>query len=160
MKKFYSRSTGGFYSEDVHGPRLLEGEGGELVDNPQCGMPADVVEISDEAHAELLAGQSGGKRITANEDGYPVLADPPPPTSAEVAAGERQWRDRELQAAIWLRERHRDQQEIGTGTSLTAEQFKALLVYMQALRDWPQSELFPEAQHRPVAPPWIAEQTQ
>lgn len=160
MKKFYSRSTGGFYCEGVHGLRLVEGGSGELVANPQCGMPADVVEISDELHAELLAGPSRGKQITANEDGYPVLTDPPPPTMAEVAAGERQWRDGELQAAVWLRERHRDQQEIGAGTSLTAEQFKTLLVYMQALRDWPQSAQFPEVQHRPVAPPWLAEQTQ
>jgi hypothetical protein len=160
MKKFYSAGTGGFYGEDVHGPRLVEGEGGELIANPDCGIPVDAVEISSEEHTELLAGQSSGKRITADKNGYPVLTDPLPPTQEETAAMERQWRDGELQAAIWLRERHRDQQEIGAGTSLTADQFKALLVYMQALRDWPQSAQFPKIEHRPVAPPWITEQTQ
>ncbi|PZW75538.1 phage tail assembly chaperone [Pseudomonas sp. 2848] len=160
MKKFYSPGTGGFYDEEVHGLRLIEDARGKLIANPDCCMPVDVVEISNEEHAELLEGESSGKRITANEDGYPVLTDPPRPSSEEVAAFERQWRDGALQAAIWLRERHRDQQEIGTDTSLTAEQFAALLVYMQALRDWPQSQQFPEIEHRPVAPPWIAEQTQ
>ncbi|WJM94976.1 phage tail assembly chaperone [Pseudomonas defluvii] len=79
---------------------------------------------------------------------------------AQMAAAERDWRDSQLSSVMWLRERHRDQQDIGAGTTLTAEQFKELLVYMQALRDWPQSEQFPVIEHRPVAPPWIAEQHQ
>lgn len=73
---------------------------------------------------------------------------------------ERQWRDLELASVMWLRERHRDQLEIGTATTLTGEQFKELLVYMQSLRNWPQSPDFPQTEHRPVAPSWIAEQTQ
>lgn len=73
---------------------------------------------------------------------------------------ERQWRDSELASVMWLRERHRDQLEIEAPATLTGEQFKELLVYMQALRDWPQSPDFPQAEHRPVAPSWIAEQPQ
>lgn len=73
---------------------------------------------------------------------------------------ERAWRDAELVAVMWLRERHRDQLEIEVETTLTAEQFKDLLVYMQALRDWPQSPDFPDSQHRPTAPPWLAEQSE
>lgn len=68
---------------------------------------------------------------------------------------ERQWRDGALTSVIWLRERHRDQLEIATTSVLTAEQFTELLVYMQALRDWPQSEHFPDSQHRPTAPAWL-----
>ncbi len=78
----------------------------------------------------------------------------------QIAAAERYWRDSQLSSVMWLRERHRDQQDIGGSTTLTAEQFQELLVYMQALRDWPQSEQFPETEHRPVAPPWIVEQHQ
>lgn len=55
-------------------PSLIE------VDNPDCRIPPDAVEISDEYHAELLSGQQTGKIIAAGEDGYPVLLDPPPPT--------------------------------------------------------------------------------
>lgn len=73
---------------------------------------------------------------------------------------ERAWRDAELVALMWLRERHRDQLEIDAPTSLDKEQFKALLMYIQALRDWPQSESFPDANFRPIAPSWVAQQLQ
>lgn len=72
------------------------------------------------------------------------------------ADSERQWRDAELAALIWLRDRHRDQLEIGVPTTLTAEQFTELLVFMQALRDWPQSQAFPDAEQRPVAPAFLS----
>ncbi|RXU70115.1 hypothetical protein CW358_02535 [Pseudomonas protegens] len=73
---------------------------------------------------------------------------------------ERAWRYGEIERAKWLRERHRDEQDLGVSTTLTAEQFSELLGYLKALRDWPQSPDFPQIEHRPVAPPWIAEQTQ
>lgn len=78
----------------------------------------------------------------------------------QLAATERRWRDNELAALMWIRERHRDQLDIEVGTTLSNEQFTELLVYMQALRDWPQSPDFPDSQHRPTPPVWIAEQTQ
>lgn len=77
----------------------------------------------------------------------------------DPARFEREWRDAELVAVIWLRERHRDQQEIGFDTALSHEQFRSLLLYMQALRDWPQFPDFPDSKHRPTAPSWIADQT-
>ena len=66
----YSASTGGFYSREIHG------------DN----MPADVVEITAEEHAALLAGQSAGRVIAADAEGRPVLQDQPPPTSEQIIA--------------------------------------------------------------------------
>lgn len=79
-------------------------------------------------------------------------------SQSQMVIAERSWRDGELLGVKWLRERHRDQLEIDVETTLTAEQFKELLVYMQALRDWPQSADFPDVQRRPAAPPWIVEQ--
>lgn len=73
---------------------------------------------------------------------------------------ERIWRAAELAAVTWLRDRHRDQLEIKVPTALSDNQYNELLVYMQSLRDWPQSPDFPQIEHRPVAPPWIAEQIQ
>lgn len=64
----YSKSTGGFYDSSLHGDNI----------------PADAVEITDEEHAALLAGQSNGKRIIADANGYPALSDPPAPSSAEI----------------------------------------------------------------------------
>ena len=59
---FYSEQTGGFYAREIHG----------------AAIPTDAVEITNEQHAMLLAGQSAGQLITADEHGCPVLADPPP----------------------------------------------------------------------------------
>lgn len=67
---FYSKSTGGFYSTDIHG------------DN----MPSDVVEITDEQHQALLDGQSQGKLISADKKGNPILIDPPPLTAEQLNA--------------------------------------------------------------------------
>lgn len=67
---FYSKTTGGFYASEIHSDNI----------------PADAVEISAEQHAALIEGQSQGKRIVADEAGHPVLADPPPPTEAELVA--------------------------------------------------------------------------
>jgi hypothetical protein len=68
MTKFFSRSTNGFYSEDING----------------SNMPDDVVEISDELWQSLLDGQSCSKFITSDENGMPILKDTPPPTYDEL----------------------------------------------------------------------------
>jgi len=57
----YAKSTGGFYSPQIHGNNI----------------PPDAVEITADEHAALLAGQSAGKIISADADGKPFLADPP-----------------------------------------------------------------------------------
>ena len=75
---FYSKQTGGFYDTAIHGDNI----------------PADAVEITDEEHQALLAGQSNGKRIVADAAGRPVLADPPALTVAEVWAQIKGERDR------------------------------------------------------------------
>lgn len=80
------------------------------------------------------------------------------PTINLEAESERSWRDGALQAVAWLRERHRDQQDIGADTTLNPEQFTELLVYIQALRDWPQSSEFPDKEYRPLPPDWISGQ--
>jgi len=113
------------------------------------------VEISKADYVALL-----GKVLAVDEHGYPVLAVEQPPTLEQLAANERAWRDQLLSTLMGVRDRHRDQLEIEVATTLSGEQFTELLVYMQKLRDWPQSSDFPDNQYRPVAPSWIAEQTQ
>jgi hypothetical protein len=58
---YYSKLTGGFYDSTIH-----------------TTWPEDAVWITDEQHAELLAGQSNGQVIMPGKDGKPVLADPAP----------------------------------------------------------------------------------
>lgn len=67
---YYAKSTGGFYDRSIHGDAI----------------PADAVEITTEEHAALLDGQSNGKRIVADAEGRPMLADPPAPTFDELKA--------------------------------------------------------------------------
>ncbi|MBK5374239.1 tail fiber assembly protein [Pseudomonas sp. TH43] len=123
-------------------------------------MPADVIEISAKYHAELLAGQGEGKVIEWGDDGVPVLANPQLPTSDELAAAERMWRDVQLALTDPLVVRNRDEIEQGDPTSITAEQYTELQAYRRQLRDWPQGEQFPLADHRPIAPLWVTEPPQ
>ncbi len=78
----------------------------------------------------------------------------------DAQAAERAWRDAELAGLAWLRDRHRDEVDMQLQTTLDAEQFIGLLSYMQALRDWPASPHFPDAEQRPQQPDWLADQTQ
>lgn len=65
---FYSKSTGGFYSVEIHG----------------VNVPDDAVEISADEHVNLMNGQGAGKRIVADKNGRPVLSEPIPPSDAEL----------------------------------------------------------------------------
>ena len=127
------------------------------VDNPDCLIPADAVEITRELHAALLEGQSAGQLISSDGDGCPVLVDPPPASPEHLAAVERAWRDGKLAATDGVVSRHRDELEEGITTTLTVEQYTELQVYRRQLRDWPQTGEFPLLDHRPPAPEWLAE---
>ncbi|APC15108.1 phage tail protein [Pseudomonas frederiksbergensis] len=139
---YSSKTTGLFHDSDL---------GGEL--------PADALEISRELHAELLSGQS--ELIKINFDTEPPSLIARPPMSAEHLADiERAWRNGQLATTDGVVARHRDELEGGPSTTLTAAQYTALQVYRRELRDWPQGAEFPLADHRPAAPPWLAEQAQ
>lgn len=145
MERFYSQSTGCTYLKSLH-----------------ATMPSDVVLIDDDRYEEVIANPDPAKVRSHDAQGLPILIDPPvvAPTAEQLAAIERTWRDAEVSSTEWLVTRHRDEQDMQLATTLTAEQFAELLVYRQALRDWPQTEAFPDTAQRPVAPPWIAEQVQ
>lgn len=66
---FYSAETAGFYDPVIHSE-----------------IPADAVEITTDEHEVLLAGQAAGKRIVPDENGYPILVDPPAPTLTDAKA--------------------------------------------------------------------------
>jgi len=61
---FYSKIAGGFFNKSVHGNNI----------------PDDAVEITMEQYTQLLAEQSVGATIQADDNGYPVAIFPPPPT--------------------------------------------------------------------------------
>lgn len=135
---FASKSTGGFYDAAIH-----------------SSMPSDVVEITAEAHAVLLAGNAQGKVIGWGDDGYPLLIDPPEPTADYFAEVERSWRDVQLATTDGMVSRHRDEIEGALSTTLTPEQYSELQVYRRALRNWPEAGEFPLIEHRPLQPSWL-----
>lgn len=114
-------------------------------------IPADAVQVDEDMWL----------RLTQEDDGIWMLSDGAiskhPFEAPDFSGLERAWRDAELMEVMWLRDRHRDQLDINADTTLSSEQFSELLVYMQALRDWPQANAFPDPAARPVAPLWISE---
>lgn len=142
MTIFFCGETVGFYPDAPYGDAV----------GKAC------VELSDNQYQALMREIEQGKAISV-VDGWPVAVDRVI-SFEQLVAFERSWRDAELSSSEWLVNRHRDEQDMPLSTTLAAEQFAELLIYRQSLRDWPQSELFPDAEQRPVAPPWIAEQIQ
>lgn len=68
----------------------------------------------------------------------------------------RALRDVEIRETSWLVERHRDEQDAATATTLTAEQYAELLAYRQQLRDIPTHTDWPCIDMPPV-PEWLSE---
>ncbi len=120
MKTFYSALNRGFYNDAIH---------------TQIQIPSDSVEITAEQHAALLAGQSAGQRIAADENGYPVLADHPAPTDEQLASNVRAERNRLLSACDWTQL---------ADAPLTEPQKADWTEYRQALRDVPDQVGFPQ----------------
>lgn len=86
---FYSTTTGGFYRREIHGKSI----------------PDDAVEISESEYAELMDGQSSGKQIIADQNGFPVLADQSAQSDEQLANIIRIERNTRLAASDWTQAR-------------------------------------------------------
>jgi len=128
--------------------------GFDRVESALPELPEGAVEITQAQYSELFAGQASGKIISASASGQPVLTDPVV-SPATLASHERAWRNRVLQNTQWLVFRDTEELEVGEGTTLRSEEFKQLLAYRQALRDWPNDPDFPNLLSRPVEPDWL-----
>lgn len=110
------------------------------VDNLDCKIPADAVEVTDAYRWELVNAQATGKIIVANADGFPVLQDPPPPSVSELAARVRRERDARMADFEWRYARNAREARLGLAES---DATKALDGYMQALAAITEQEGFP-----------------
>lgn len=122
MSIYYSKTTGGFYVPEIHGD----------------GIPDDAVEISHEAHAELLAAQSEGKVIVGKADGTPEAVVPPIPEVTWDAIRAR--RDSLLDGSDW------------TQLADAPVDKAAWATYRQALRDITETFATPDAVVWPTQP--------
>ena len=76
----------------------------------------------------------------------------PEKPAEEKAAEVRAERDRRIDAVRWRIERYQTQAAAGLETTDTAEQYKDILLYVQALRDVPAQAGFPDAIEWPEEP--------
>lgn len=90
--------------------------------------------------------------LSLNIDGRPQRVLLAVPTDDGL---ERAWRKKALESTQWLVLRDVEEMEVGVGTTLRTEEFKELLAYRQALRDWPNDPEFPDTRSRPVEPDWL-----
>lgn len=130
---YYSQSTGGFYTDELHGTDL----------------PPDAVEVSAAEHHALMQAQAAGQIILPDADGRPMAVAAPPPSDAEQAASARAERDARISAISWRYERHA--RELRLGLSST-DDLAALDAYVQALVDVPKQPGFPSEINWPVQP--------
>lgn len=130
------------------------------VPNPDCLLPpeSELVEVSWDRYQELRAIiATSPSMITSDDKGRPIAVPAPGPTPEQVAYSERALRDKMLLFTDPLVARHRDELETERPTTFTAEQYKQLQGYRQALRDWPETGHFPAFEYRPEQPTWLAE---
>ncbi|MDD0967261.1 MULTISPECIES: phage tail assembly chaperone [Pseudomonas] len=133
---YFSPATSGFYHSDLHGPNI----------------PADAFELSEGEYCALVSNAPKGTVLSLTANGRPervLLAE------QTIDATERAWRDKVLDRTQWLVLRDAEELEVGGGTTLRADEFKQLLAYRQALRDWPNDPDFPDARARPLEPDWL-----
>jgi len=86
----------------------------------------------------------------------PTLVEFAPVSDEQAARDAKAWRDKEFERVVWLRDRHRDEVELMKATTLSDADYQTLLVYLQALRKWPQAKKFPSKRSRPKKPAWMA----
>lgn len=140
MLRLYSKETGSTYIKGFN-----------------TKIPEDAVEITEDNYEAVIANPEPGKVRSHDKNGLPILIDPLPATAEELAAIERSWRDLAIERVKWIRERYRDESDMGGATSITAARFSELLTYIQKLRDWPDSSSFPDSTKRPPIPGWVEE---
>lgn len=73
-------------------------------------------------------------------------------TEEEKTNHHRQKRDTLLNAELWKLQRHEQEKALGINTTLTDEQYIALLQYIQSLRELPQQPNFPNKVIYPERP--------
>lgn len=93
-----------------------------------------------------------GYQINETEDALEALGYDDDERKEQKAAEVRAERDSRIDAIRWRIERYQTQEVAGLETTDTAEHYKAILLYVQALRDITLQETFPEYVEWPVEP--------
>ncbi|NKI74759.1 phage tail protein [Dickeya sp. CFBP 2040] len=122
---FYSKSSNGFYSNEIHG----------------VNIPDDAIEISDDYYHELLNQQTHGNIIVFDESiKKPIAVTPSPLSETQLAEAARRQRDNLLTASDW------------TQVADVPVDQQAWRIYREALRKIPEQTGFPVNIEWPLLP--------
>lgn len=127
MGKYYSKSTGGFYSLDIHGDKI----------------PSDAVEVTEDLHRQLMDGQMAGNEIVPDKNGRPVLLAQKKPDDIQLAARARAERTDKLYSCDWT---------VLPDVPMNEKTRVEWITYRQALRDVPLQPTFPQKIDWPTPP--------
>ena len=149
----------------AHYARVENGVVVELIDTGDYAITQLFAPAFVESMVQVPEGMQieiGAPVPELREEIAPMPVMESPVVISDVVVGEqdplaaaRAWRKSSLSATEWWVTRHRDEQELGRGTTLKAGQYLELLEYRQALRDWPDSSHFPACAFRPSVPEWL-----
>ena len=123
---------------------------GSFLNSMMHVIPDEAIALTDDEYRDLLKASSESLELSV-ANGRVVKVKPHTPTSWY-----RDFRDSVLRDTSWLVERHRDELEMLTSTTLSAVQYSELQVYRQRLRDWPSEKGWPDVDV-PAPPTWLDE---
>ena len=106
------------------------------------GKVSNVVIVDSLGSGQLVKPDGIGIGWTVNQDGTYSPPAKPELTEGQKATKERAWRDSELRSADVAIFKANDQ---GSDAA-------DLIAYRIALRDWPESQNFPDENNRPLSP--------
>lgn len=161
MDQYFSPSTGGFYNEDIHGPKLRAipltekqvkaGRTPRYEPNPDCRIPGDAVRVTEAQWQALLLAQGKGQQIVVRA-GRAQAVDPDPASPSDQLAIIRTRRNRLLAAT--------DTMLAVPDYPITAAQREELTAWRAALREVT-AALDPDAPldsvEWPPRPSWLGE---
>ena len=138
MEYFYSPLTKGLYSLDTHSE-----------------IPESAEKISAEQYMELISAAEQGLSISDSRPWRGVQIEMGTEYKERLA---RENRDNVISKTTWILDRHSGQLQISVETSISDHQYNELLLYHQALREWPAQPGWPDID-MPLPPDWLAELT-
>lgn len=116
--------------------------------------PSDGLVMCGTEVSEFLSRHIEGFEIGEGEDGRPKWVKVTFDDEEKRLESEKSRRTYEINNVSWYIERHRGQLELGIDTSITEEQYKQVLEYIQKLRDWPSCDGWPDV-NMPEKPEWM-----
>jgi len=117
-------------------------------------LPPGAVMVTAEAREALQQAEADGQSIILDAAGVPAAVPPAGASADDRAAQSYRLAEAAIAGVQRLVDTHRDEIDLGAGTTLTAAQYAALLAWRQAVRAWAAASGWPDVP-LPAAPAWL-----